>query len=119
MSEREIYHYVWVDKHKPKPKWLQTHIDQKTIWYRYWIRIWDATPLWAEREKTVAVYREAARRREQGEDVVVDHIVPLSNPLVCGLHWHGNLQVIDRQANAHKSNHHWPDMPFQQLELEI
>ena len=110
-------HVVWVNKHKPKPQWLQTHCDKKTIWYRYWMRIWDATPMWATREPIAAIYKEAARRRAAGEDVVVDHIVPLSSKLVCGLHWHGNMQIITYAENARKSNNYWPDMHYEQQEL--
>jgi len=110
-------HVVWVNKHAPKPQWLQTHCRKRTVWYRYWMRIWDATPYWATRPEIAAVYKEAARLRAEGEDVVVDHIVPLSNPLVCGLHWHENLQIIHRIENSNKSNHYWPEMPFEQQRL--
>lgn len=121
-------HVVWVNKHKPKPKWLMLsnsdvtdpHNLHRTIWYRYWHKIWQATPLWATREPIAAVYKEAEERRAAGEDVVVDHIVPLANPYVCGLHWHHNLQVIDRKLNALKSNHDWPDSVHEnQLELDL
>lgn len=120
-------HVVWVNKHAPMPKWLHNqpayekhHPKQSNTYHvswRYWRSIWNATPLWATREPIAEIYREAERRRAAGEDVVVDHVVPLRHPLVCGLHWHGNLEIVERLANARKSNHWWPDMPFEQLEL--
>jgi len=41
----------------------------------------------------------------------VDHIVPLQNPIVCGLHCEDNLRVITAIENSAKRNYHWPDMP--------
>lgn len=41
----------------------------------------------------------------------VDHIVPITSDIVCGLHCVDNFQLLTRQENASKSNKHWPDMP--------
>ena len=42
---------------------------------------------------------------------VVDHIVPLRSPMVCGLHTDYNMQVILNRDNLVKGNRFWPDMP--------
>lgn len=41
----------------------------------------------------------------------VDHIVPITSKLVCGLHTENNLQVIPALENMKKHNCYWPDMP--------
>lgn len=64
----------------------------------------NAVPLWFDKELEQAVYREAERRRLAGEDVEVDHIVPIISPFVCGLHWHGNLRIVSTAINRAKSN---------------
>lgn len=63
-----------------------------------------AVPGWIDRAKEVAVYEEAARRRLLGENVEVDHIVPILGKNFCGLHWHGNLRVISAFANRSRGN---------------
>lgn len=50
-------------------------------------------------------YDEAARLRQVTGCVwEVDHIVPLKNPIVCGLHNEFNLRVIQRFDNRSKNN---------------
>jgi len=71
-----------------------------------------AIPAWADQAEILRHY-EAAQRltAETGIPHHVDHVVPLSSPLVCGLHWHRNLAVVPKWANLMKGNRHWPDMP--------
>lgn len=77
-----------------------------------------ATPAWADRAAIRAAYNEAKRlTAETGIVHSVDHIVPLRSEIVCGLHWHMNFRVIPLSDNSSKANRHWPDMPFQQMEL--
>jgi hypothetical protein len=65
-----------------------------------------ATPKWFESESVEKVYQEAANRGWQ-----VDHIVPIISGLVCGLHCHANLQILEPSINMSKKNRYWPDMP--------
>lgn len=61
-----------------------------------------ATPPWlnaAHREWFDCIYQAA---KESG--VHVDHIVPLNNKAVCGLHVPWNLQLMTQSANSKKSN---------------
>lgn len=65
-----------------------------------------ATPIWFEKSKVERVYVEAVKRGWQ-----VDHIVPIVSKLVCGLHCHDNLQILEPSINMSKKNRYWPDMP--------
>lgn len=71
-----------------------------------------ATPVWANRF-FISEAHDLAKRRTKllGEPWHVDHIVPLQNPLVCGLHVENNLRVIPSSHNLAKGNRVWPDMP--------
>ena len=85
---------------------------------RYYRKLYTAWPDWcSEHPGFKEVYDEAKRRRKQGEDVHVDHIVPICSDIVCGLHVPWNLEVICAKKNMRKSNNYWPDMPNEQLEL--
>lgn len=64
-----------------------------------------ASVAWGNRFFIAEAYRLARLRiRVTGIRYVVDHIIPLSHPLVCGLHVESNLQVIPEALNLRKSN---------------
>ena len=67
-----------------------------------------ATPTWLTVEQRDAIkqlYIEAQKLSElTGVRYEVDHIIPLSNSDVCGLHVPWNLQVIPKEDNLRKSN---------------
>lgn len=65
-----------------------------------------ACPVWADKKIIGSIYKEAKRTKYH-----VDHIVPLINPLVCGLHVEYNLQIMPPFDNMSKGNRYWPDMP--------
>lgn len=59
----------------------------------------NATPIWADQEVIKSFYTEA-----QYFNCEVDHIIPLTHPLVCGLHCEFNMQILTRSENASKNN---------------
>lgn len=64
-----------------------------------------AMPKWAEHEKIDALYAECLKvSKETGIKHHVDHIYPLKNDRVCGLHCIGNLRIITATENNRKSN---------------
>ena len=68
----------------------------------------NATPKWITPEQKLAMrqlYLHAqALTKMTGERYVVDHIIPLISPDVCGLHVPWNLRVITQEENLKKSN---------------
>lgn len=66
---------------------------------------------WYDSQAVKKLYAEAEARRAAGEDVHVDHVVPLRSPLVCGLHVQTNLAILEAGPNRAKGNRVWPDMP--------
>lgn len=70
------------------------------------LKVKQATPPWFESKNVETVYIKAV---EFGFDV--DHIVPITSDIVCGLHCHDNLQLLHKSINCSKKNRYWPDMP--------
>ena len=67
----------------------------------------NAVPAWADFSKIEQTYKMASDK-----GLTVDHIVPLTSRLVCGLHVHDNLQILSQSDNSRKRNYYWPDMPW-------
>ena len=68
----------------------------------------NATPKWITPEQKLAMRNLYLKAQEltkiAGERYVVDHIIPLISPDVCGLHVPWNLRVITQEENLKKSN---------------
>lgn len=106
---------VWLATQDPNDPLLNKNYRRSVRYYR---QLYQAWPDWcADHPGFALVYAEQKRRRAAGEDVHVDHIVPICSPLVCGLHVPWNLQVIGAKPNLQKSNLWWPDHPFENLTL--
>ena len=57
-----------------------------------------ATPIWADLDKINEVYANCPN------DLTVDHIIPITSPIMCGLHVSWNMQYLTRSANSKKGN---------------
>jgi hypothetical protein len=68
----------------------------------------NATPPWVTKEQKLQIrqmYLQAQKLTKMtGERYVVDHIIPLLNDSVCGLHLPWNLRVMTQEENLKKSN---------------
>lgn len=64
----------------------------------------NASPLWADRKKIKDIYTQAKILSLSGISHHVDHIIPLQNKNVCGLHVENNLRIITASENIKKSN---------------
>jgi hypothetical protein len=95
------------------PAWLERHPRKSYI-----VAAVISAPDWVDRNALNVLRTQARQAREQtGIEHALDHIVPLNHPLVCGLTVPWNFQIITRKQNAAKSNHLWPDAPFEPLPL--
>lgn len=66
----------------------------------------NASVSWADNSKILSFYTKAKRFEAWlGTSFHVDHIVPLSNEIVCGLHNEFNLQVLTATDNIRKKEY--------------
>lgn len=106
---------IWLAKQDPDSPLTNPNYKRSIRYYRQLYKAW---PWWCRDHPGFAkVYGEQKRRRAAGQDVHVDHIVPIRSELVCGLHVPWNLRVIEAGPNLRKSNRWWPDHPYENLEL--
>lgn len=114
-DKRAAMNKAWREKNRTnllakKKEWRQSNKGKANASFaRYMAARDDRTPAWADLEKIAAVYLEAARIKEEtGEDVQVDHEIPLRGKLVSGLHVHNNLKIIPAVENNRKGNNWTP-----------
>lgn len=87
------------------PPWLAKH-NRRT----YITACVLSCPPWLDRKELETLRLEALRLGVLfGEPYNLDHIIPVSHPLVCGLTVPWNLQIIPERVNLAKSNKWIPD----------
>ena len=71
----------------------------------------NATPKWTDYKAINSVYKKCREiTTSTGIDHEVDHIVPLVNPNVCGLHIATNMRVISGAENSRKGNKFYEEL---------
>lgn len=86
--------------------WAKKNVDKTRAKsnFRRALRL-QACPPWVDREAIEKVYAQAIHMStETGQQYHVDHIIPLNNPVVCGLHVPWNLQILTAEENVQKGN---------------
>lgn len=63
-----------------------------------------ATPKWADKKAIVELYKLSHLMSNDNERYHIDHIIPLINDNVCGLHCEDNLRIIPAYDNMSKGN---------------
>ena len=100
-----------VDGHKSQCNpcgrlWHKKNRDKVSESNRYRKRkLNSATPTWVDRNALRALEKERVElERRTGIKFEIDHIIPIKNPLFCGLHVPWNLQIVTANYNNSKGN---------------
>lgn len=81
-----------------KHKVIQYNADRRA-------QILKASVSWGDKDAIALIYEEAVNLSNcTGIPHQVDHIVPLVNDMVCGLHCEDNLQILKASQNQSKGN---------------
>jgi hypothetical protein len=133
-KRHSAYKKTWASKNKEavvlsKQKWLENNPEKRKEssnsfrkrnkpYYTAYAslrsrKVMQAQPVWANKEDILSVYEEAAYF-----GLEVDHIIPITHKLVCGLHVWDNLQLLSRSDNAKKSNRFSVDEDILAIEKE-
>lgn len=112
-QNRERYYHNPEKASASYKRWRQAHLAYgASRRAEYVARKKRAMPTWANTFFMEEIYDLAKMRTQYlGRPYEVDHIVPLKNDIVCGLHCEQNLQIIPAAENQRKRNIHWPNMP--------
>lgn len=82
------------------PGWLERHSRRN-----YLIAKYKSVLPWVDAQAIISIHEHAyAMTKKTGRKHVVDHIVPLNHPRVCGLTVPWNLRVVPDEVNSLKSN---------------
>lgn len=91
------------------PRWVRNSRRHKYI-----AAVLLSAPPWVDRWELYALHHMAkALTVMTGKLHVLDHIVPLNHPMVCGLTVPWNIRIVPWRVNASKGGKHTPD----QMEL--
>lgn len=108
-KEQVSAYRVTTNEKERQKKWRQANQHVKnyhTAAYRAQEKL--ATPKWLSKEQLLeirALYKEAKRlSKDTGIQHHVDHIMPLNNENLSGLHVPWNLQILTARDNITKSN---------------
>lgn len=87
------------------PPWLYKHTRRKYVEQKIL-----ATPPWVSHKEMMKLQAEKiALTKSSGIKHVLDHIIPLNHPMVCGLNVPWNIQIVPWWHNAAKGNKFSPN----------